>query len=104
MEFIVLTVALVMLVLLDVLAIRFGHDSRDGLRTKEHELAMHGLTWDEITPDSVAPRGRVGRTTCCSASQFVEQGQRENCGNCLVEMAPTNGECRDVSIPDARND
>ena len=33
---------------LGVLSIRFGHDSRDGLRGREEELASSGMTWGEV--------------------------------------------------------
>ncbi len=38
-------VALAVLILFAAFAARFGHDSRDGLRSKEHELSLFGLTW-----------------------------------------------------------
>jgi hypothetical protein len=34
-----------------VLALRFGQDSRDGFRSKEHELAADGATWRDLTRD-----------------------------------------------------
>ena len=35
-------------VLLPLLAVRFGYDSREGLRSKEEELASCGLTWHDL--------------------------------------------------------
>lgn len=43
MDLVVLVVALCAL---GLLAIRFGRDSRDLLRTKEHELEARGYRWD----------------------------------------------------------
>ncbi|HEV2106965.1 MAG TPA: hypothetical protein VGR16_01735 [Thermomicrobiales bacterium] len=47
MEFIV---AIGVLGLLAILAVRFGHDSRELPRSKEHELASLGMTWAEVLP------------------------------------------------------
>ena len=33
---------------LGVLSIRFGHDSRDGLRGREEDLASFGMTWGDV--------------------------------------------------------
>jgi hypothetical protein len=41
-----LIVAVVILALLGVLSLRFGHDSRDGAHSQEHDLARIGLVWD----------------------------------------------------------
>ena len=38
-------VALTILVLLAAASVRFGHDSRDGMRTKEYDFAASGVTW-----------------------------------------------------------
>ena len=35
-------------------ALRFGADSRDGFRSDEHRLALHGVTW---APDPAEDRG-----------------------------------------------
>jgi hypothetical protein len=41
-----LLVVIVVFLALDVLALRFGHDSRDlGLRSSEHRLADLGFGW-----------------------------------------------------------
>lgn len=42
-----LMIAAVLLVLW-VLAIRYGYDSRDGIRSKEQELAAHGVSWRDL--------------------------------------------------------
>jgi len=47
-------VALTVLVLFAALAARFGHDSRDGIRTKEYDLAASGMTWSRS--DDPPPR------------------------------------------------
>lgn len=47
MEFIV---AIGVLGLLAILAVRFGHDSRELPRSKEHEQASLGMTWAELLP------------------------------------------------------
>lgn len=46
------------LVLLGILAVRFGADSRYGIRSKEEQLAARGLTWEDLWPEQVhsAPR------------------------------------------------
>jgi hypothetical protein len=38
--------ALLVLVLLDLLALRFGYDTRETSPSKEHDLARLGVTWD----------------------------------------------------------
>lgn len=40
-------VAIALLAALWVLMVRHGHDSRDGLRSKEQDLASYGVTWHE---------------------------------------------------------
>jgi hypothetical protein len=47
-----LIAAVVILALLGILAQRFGYDSRDGMHSKEHDLARIGLKWE-------APRERM---------------------------------------------
>ncbi len=41
-------VAVAVLGVVGVLAVRFGADSRDGLGSKDRELATHGVTWAEF--------------------------------------------------------
>lgn len=36
------------LIVFVVLAVRYGYDSREGIYSKEQELASYGLTWDEL--------------------------------------------------------
>lgn len=43
MEIIVMVV--VLLILLDLAALRWGYDSREGLISPEARLAAHGVTW-----------------------------------------------------------
>lgn len=52
MEFIIVVAILVVA----ILAVRFGHDSRESVRSKEHELARHGVSWVDCTADSADPR------------------------------------------------
>ena len=40
-------VAVAVLAVVGVLAVRFGADSRDGLGSKDRELATNGVTWAE---------------------------------------------------------
>ena len=53
-------IALLALVALGALSLRFGHDSRDGLRSAEHGLALRGVRWTDrpashpVTSDSPA--------------------------------------------------
>ncbi len=46
MEFMLM---LTLFVAFGLLAIRHGYDSRDGVRSKEEELASYGITWSELT-------------------------------------------------------
>jgi hypothetical protein len=39
--------------LLGALAVRFGADSRYGLRSKEEQYAARGLTWQDLWPERV---------------------------------------------------
>jgi hypothetical protein len=39
--------------LLGALAMRFGADSRYGLRSKEEQYAARGLTWQDLWPERV---------------------------------------------------
>ena len=50
MAAVVLVVAL--LLVLALLAVRYGHDSRDGLPSKERDLATYGVTWRDLTARS----------------------------------------------------
>jgi hypothetical protein len=45
MEALIVALALVALA---ILSLRFGWDSRDGIRSREHELARQGMTWDTL--------------------------------------------------------
>ena len=49
-----LTVALAVVILLAlwVLAARYGYDSRDGMRSKEEDLASYGITWRDLAGQS----------------------------------------------------
>ena len=48
------------------LAARFGHDSRDGFRSKEQSLASYGVTWTRThAPTGIANPG-VGRQVAAS--------------------------------------
>ena len=38
-------IVLAMLLALGPLALRFGYDSRDHVRSREHALALSGVTW-----------------------------------------------------------
>lgn len=43
-----LMIAAAVLLALWVLAIRYGYDSRDGIRSKEQELAAYGVSWRDL--------------------------------------------------------
>ena len=45
----------VAIVALGALAMRFGRDSREGFRSKEHELAAYGVTWCDLTHEPSSP-------------------------------------------------
>lgn len=57
--------ALVLLVALGSASLRWGYDSRDGLRSKEQELAVYGVTWKDLhdprEPGGASPNGKVHR-------------------------------------------
>ena len=59
-------------VVLGVLALRFGQDSREGLRSKEHELASHGVSWADLAADREAPV--CPRPTPYPTLAFIERG------------------------------
>ena len=42
-----LLLLLSLLILLDLLALRYGHDSRERLRSDEERLAARGFKWDQ---------------------------------------------------------
>jgi hypothetical protein len=45
----------VAIVVLGALAMRFGQDSREGFRSREHELAACGVTWRDLTHEPALP-------------------------------------------------
>jgi hypothetical protein len=47
-----LIIAIMLLVALASLALRYGHDSRDGFPSKERDLARFGLRWTDAAPAS----------------------------------------------------
>lgn len=49
-------IVLILVCALAVLATRYGFDSREAPRSKEHELAMLGLTWGPPAPAAVPSR------------------------------------------------
>ena len=38
-----------------VLAVRYGHDSRDVARSKEQDLASYGVVWDQLVDPQALP-------------------------------------------------
>jgi hypothetical protein len=40
--------SVIALIVLAVLAVRYGHDSRTGIQSKEQELAWFGMQWPEF--------------------------------------------------------
>ena len=38
-----------------VLAVRYGHDSRDVARSKEQDLASYGIVWDDLIDPQALP-------------------------------------------------
>ncbi|MBA2446444.1 MAG: hypothetical protein H0V51_00270 [Chloroflexi bacterium] len=44
-----LTIGGVILLALWILAVRYGYDSRDGVRSKEQDLAAYGVSWRDLT-------------------------------------------------------
>ena len=58
-----LILAIAGLVIFAVLAVRYGYDSREGIYSKEQELASYGLTWDELLhQQELAQEINVART------------------------------------------
>ena len=49
----IVILAILGLIVLGFLAIRYGYDSRDGIRSKEEQLAASGVTWDDLVDHSV---------------------------------------------------
>ena len=41
-------------VIVGMLAARYGHDGREGIASKEAELAAYGMTWDDRTNEQLA--------------------------------------------------
>ncbi len=91
MEFLV---AIGVLGLLAVLAARFGHDSRELPRSKEHEQAALGMTWAELLPpSSPAPLATaVGRPTAVLDDDrpLIVQ-PRQASGQVIPTTLPTGG-------------
>lgn len=61
-----LFVAVVILALLGVLATRFGYDSRDGMPSKEYDLARYGVAWE-------TPRAQVGASAPAGGRTAAER-------------------------------
>jgi hypothetical protein len=57
-----LLIILVSLGAVGLLASRLGADSRDTVRSEEHDLARHGLVWQRVPVPArrAAPRGGPG--------------------------------------------
>ena len=53
--------------LLGVLAVRFGADSRYGLRSKEEQYAARGLTWQDLWPERVPATASAPRQFAAAA-------------------------------------
>jgi hypothetical protein len=47
----VIVLAVVALTLVAIAAVRFGRDNRSALTSTQHELAVLGVTWDELETD-----------------------------------------------------
>jgi hypothetical protein len=63
----------VALAILGLLAARFGRDSRQGLRSKEHELAAYGVTWADL---GHGPAGTEAYPTLAFIEGALGQGTR----------------------------
>jgi hypothetical protein len=55
---------------LGLLALRFGADSREGLRSHEQELAARGMTWSDLAADRQAP---AHQTESLPTLAFIER-------------------------------
>jgi len=93
-------VALAVLVLFAALAARFGHDSRDGIHTKEYDLAAAGMTWSRSDDSSPRPsRTDVRRATADRRRRYTTQRgnatSRYNVrdGQMLGVLGQIRGEC-----------
>ena len=65
------------LLLLGVLANRFGHDSRDGLRSDEERLSAQGFAWGcQADPHAAAPRVAARPTRLALLSRMPHRGWR----------------------------
>jgi hypothetical protein len=54
-------IVLALFVALALLAVRYGADSRDGIRSKEHDLALRGVAWRDPGPRRRSSDGAVAR-------------------------------------------
>jgi hypothetical protein len=86
-------VAIGVLVLLALLAVRFGHDSRELPRSREHELASLGMTWAEVVP-APAPSPLVtdgGTTSVLQDERPLIVPSRHVSGQVVVTTLPAGG-------------
>ena len=63
-------------VVLGALAVRFGQDSREGIHSKEHEFAAHGVTWTDLATDRPAPKPAAASPNpkpVCPTLDFIER-------------------------------
>ena len=47
-----LMIATAVLLVLWILALRYGYDSRDSMRSKEQQLAAYGVSWRDLAAQS----------------------------------------------------
>ncbi len=72
------------LVALGALALRFGQDSREGIRSQEHELAARGVTWNDLEPDRDGPASGPATPSVRPAYPtlaFIEEGLGDSAGS-----------------------
>ena len=68
--------SVVVLIVLAFLAVRYGHDSRGAIQSKEHELACFGMAWSGGAPLPLARplsrRRRVRRKLALGLLAFAD--------------------------------
>ena len=79
-------IVLALFVALAILAVRYGADSRDGIRSREHDLALRGMTWNELAFQHWQLERSAAR-----AERHVVNGSSAEPATPLVQPAPLAG-------------
>jgi hypothetical protein len=82
-----LLIYVIALVILDVLALRFGYDSREMAQSKEQELARFGVKWTD--PIKVRRAGLVRRARRRVARKLYDAAEWLSPGSLGLNGTPT---------------